>query len=189
MAIFIINKNILNNNNPNNIDNNNNNIDNNDNNIYTIDNNKNNHNKKDENKNKKYRNTPYILRNDDDLQSNQNNNINNLEYSYECLNKKNLVLDIYKGLDSVDFEIELKNNGKNKWPKDSKLSTGEGSEIPVNDIILEQQNSGEITKYKLNVYGLRSYEAKEYKIFLVFYCDGKNYGEHLELKININELN
>ena len=185
----IINKNILNNNNPNNIDNNNNNIDNNDNNIYTIDNNKNNHNKKDENKDKKYRNTPYILRNDDDLQSNQNNNINNLEYSYECLNKKNLVLDIYKVLDSVDFEIELKNNGKNKWPKDSKLSTGEGSEIPVNDIILEQQNSGEITKYKLNVYGLRSYEAKEYKIFLVFYCDGKNYGEHLELKININELN
>ena len=193
--ISAYNENILNNYNPNNIDNNNNNIDNNDNNIDNNnikDNNENNHNKKDENKDKKYKNTPYILGNDDDLQSNQNNNINNinnLEYSYECLNKKNLVLDIYKVLDSVDFEIELENNGKNKWPKDSKLSTGEGSEIPVNDIILEQQNSGEITKYKLNVYGLRSYEAKEYKIFLVFYCDGKNYGEHLELKININELN
>ena len=193
----IINKNILNNNNPNNIDNNNNNnnnIDNNDNNIDNNnnnikDNNENNHNKKDENKDKKYKNTPYILGNYDDLQSNQNNNINNLEYSYECLNKKNLLLDIYKGRDSGVFEIELINNGKNKWPKDSKLSTGEGSEIPVNDIILEQQNPGEKTKYKLNVYGLRSYEAKEYKIFLVFYCDGKNYGEHLELKININELN
>ena len=189
--ISAYNENILNNYNPNNIDNNNNNIDNNDNNIDNNnikDNNENNHNKKDENKDKKYRNTPYILRNDDDLQSNQNNNINNLEYSYECLNKKNLVLDIYKGLDSVDFEIELKNNGKNKWPENSKLSTGEGSEILVNDIILEQQNPGEITKYKVNIDDLRLRETKEYKIFLAFYCDGKNYGEQLALKINIKEL-
>ena len=91
-------------------------------------------------------------------------------------------------INSVDFEIELKNNGKNKWPENSKLSTGEGSEIQVNDIILEQQNPGEITKYKVNIDNLRLCEAKEYKIFLVFYCDGKNYGEQLELKINIKEL-
>ena len=75
--ISAYNENILNNYNPNNIDNNNNNIDNNDNNIDNNnikDNNENNHNKKDENKDKKYKNTPYILGNDDDLQSNQNNN-------------------------------------------------------------------------------------------------------------------
>ena len=103
--------------------------------------------------------------------------------------KKNLEVDIYEGLDSVEFQLELKNNGKKKWPKNSKLSTCDGSDILVNDIILEQQNPGEITKYKVNIDDLRLRETKEYKIFLVFYCDGKNYGEHLELKISINELN
>ena len=170
----IINESILNNNNNNNIYNDNN-----------KDNKENNHKKNDENNDSE---SFYLLIKENDSQLNEIssiNNTNNLEYSYECLNKKNLEVDIYEGLDSVEFQIELKNNGKKKWPKNSKLSICDGSDILVNDIILEQQNPGEITKYKVYIDDLRLRETKEYKIFC---CDGKSYGEQLELKINIKEL-
>ena len=101
------------------------------------------------------------------------------------------MIDIYEGFDdSVDFEIILKNNGEKKWGEGAKLSSCcDYPVITINLFNLEQQNPGEIIKYKVNIGNLKFLKAKEYKIYFVFYCNGKKYGEKLEIIINIKSLN
>ena len=161
-------------------------------------NNNNNENNKNKNNNKKdnkgNNNNQIILEKEHVNELSQINNINNEnnhEFSYECINKNNLMIDIYEGFDdSVDFEIILKNNGEKKWGEGAKLSSCcDYPVITINLFNLEQQNPGEIIKYKVNIGNLKFLKAKEYKIYFVFYCNGKKYGEKLEIIINIKSLN
>ena len=111
------------------------------------------------------------------------------EYSYECLNKSKLVLNINEGNKMAELKIALKNNGYKKWPLDSKLKIVKPSDFNIYDKILNPQNPNQYKTYILKIDNLENYPVGEYKAYLEFYSDGKNYGEKIEIKINIRENN
>ena len=110
-----------------------------------------------------------------------------VEYSYECLNKNDLVLDVNEGNNVAILEIALKNNGDKEWHKDSKLQLVKPSDLNIDDKILNRQIPTESKTYLLKIYNLGNYAIGEYKSYLEFYSDGKKYGEKIEIKINIRE--
>ena len=113
------------------------------------------------------------------------NKNNEPEYSFECLNKKELQTKIYEGTDSAELEIALKNNGDIIWDKNSQLIIVKPSDLTANEINLKPQKPGDIFLYKIIFRDLKRYPSGEYKSYLEFYSSGNNYGEQLEIKINI----
>ena len=109
------------------------------------------------------------------------------EYSYECLNKKELVEKIYEGTDIAKFEIALKNNGDIKWDNNSQLRIVKPSVFTTNNIILKPQKPGDIIAYQIVFRDLKRYPSGEYKSYLEFYSADNCYGEKLEIKLNIME--
>jgi hypothetical protein len=110
------------------------------------------------------------------------------EVSYECLNKSQLILDIYEGTGRGDIEIILKNNGKNTWLNGrTKLSFENESKIKGDDIILKQQKPGEIGKYKIILKGLERSPPGQYHSYLGFYVGENQVGETLNITINIKK--
>ena len=89
---------------------------------------------------------------DDD---NNINNINGEDYSYECLNKNELKIEIGEGEDEANIDVVLKNNKSNKWPmNDTKLTLDNNSNINGDDVVLEPQGFNQQKKYKFNLKGL-----------------------------------
>ena len=113
------------------------------------------------------------------------NKNNEPEYSFECLNKKELQTKIYEGTDSAELEIALKNNGDIIWDKNSQLIIVKPSDLTANEISLKPQKPGDIILYKIIFRDLKRYPSGKYKSYLEFYSSGNNYGEQLEIKINI----
>lgn len=110
------------------------------------------------------------------------------EVSYECLNKSQLILDIYEGTGRGDIEIILKNNGKNTWLNGrTKLSFENESKIKGDDIILKQQKPGEIGKYKIILKVQESSPPGQYHSYLGFYVGENQVGETLNITINIKK--
>jgi hypothetical protein len=110
------------------------------------------------------------------------------EVSYECLNKSQLILDIYEGKGRGDIEIILKNNGKNTWLNGrTKLSFERESKINGDDIILRQQKPGEIGKYKIILKVQESSPPGQYHSYLGFYVGENQVGETLNITINIKK--
>ena len=108
------------------------------------------------------------------------------EYSYECINKKDLELKIDGIKDFSKFEIKLKNNGSKTWYENSKLKII-WPEDSTADIILAPQEPENIRKYLINFNDLKKYENGEYRVYLEFYSNGNNYGERLEIKVIIDK--
>jgi hypothetical protein len=110
------------------------------------------------------------------------------EVSYECLNKSQLILDIYEGTGRGDIEIILKNNGKNTWLNGrTKLSFERESKINGDNIILRQQKPGEIGKYKIILKVQESSPPGQYHSYLGFYVGENQVGETLNITINIKK--
>ena len=116
---------------------------------------------------------------------NEDNNLEEKIYSYECMNLDKLVSNIKEETDETEIKIKLKNNGNISWNEDSKLKMVEPSDIKIDDIILKQQNPDEVNDYAIIFKNLKKYEAKEYKTCLEFYSGGKTYGDKIIIKINI----
>ena len=117
---------------------------------------------------------------------NKINIINNIQiYSYECINKDKLVLNIKEGMEEGEIRIGLKNNGNITWKKDTKLKMVDPSDIKIDDISLNQQEPNEVEKYTIVFKQLNNLSIKEYITRLVFCSEGKNYGEIIILKINV----
>jgi hypothetical protein len=111
------------------------------------------------------------------------------EVSYECLNKSQLILDIYEGTGRGDIEIILKNNGKNTWLNGrTKLSFERESKINGENIILRPQKPGETDKYKIVLKGLQNLPPNQYKSFLGFFVGFNEIGEQLVITINIKKI-
>ena len=109
-------------------------------------------------------------------------------YSYDCLNMINLSVFINEGTENAEIKILLKNNGKDKWPEgETKLIFDEASEIKGDDLILEPQDIGEKKMYIANIKNLENMEEGEYKSYLSFNVEGKNYGEKLTLMVIIKK--
>ena len=109
-------------------------------------------------------------------------------YSYDCPNIMLLNQYIYEGTEQCEINIILKNNGNVKWPKKkTKFVFDDSSQIKEGDIILEPQKIGEEKEYKVKFENLGSLKIGEYKSYLLFNVNGKNYGEKLTLSINVKE--
>ena len=137
-------------------------------------------------KEKKY-NELYEYKNESDGDDKKDNNLDEIkDYSYECLNKKDLVVNIKKGTDIAKIDLTLRNNGYKKWLKDTKLKTVGKYEFYISDIILKKHNPDEKDNYEIIIYNLKYYPQGEYKSYLGFYVEGKKIGDNLEIKIKVD---
>ena len=110
-------------------------------------------------------------------------------YSYDCPNILNLIEYIEEGTKKADLKIILKNNGNENWPKGkTKLIFDESSQIEGDDIILEPQNIGEEKEYIVSLKNMERLQEGEYKCFLYFNVEEKNYGEKIVILIKIKKL-
>ena len=116
----------------------------------------------------------------------KNKEENDEDYSYECINKNDLVVNIDSGTDIAKIDLTLRNNGYKKWLKDTKLETVGNYGFYISDIILNKQGPGEKNNYEIIIYNLKYYPQGEYKSYLGFYIEGNKFGEYLEIKINVN---
>ena len=108
--------------------------------------------------------------------------INIPEYSYECVNKNDLIFK-YNENTNVTKYIVLNNNGNLTWAQDSKLKIVDDLNKTIVEFYLKSQEPGEVVPYSINFYFLNNYKNGQYKVYLEFYSAGKKYGEKLEIKI------
>ena len=121
------------------------------------------------------------------IRKDQNNNqINFSNYSYKCIKIWPEILEIFDGTEQANFEITLKNNGDEVWPKDkTKLSFDNESDLTDKDIELDPQMPGEEKNYSIIFTGLGDKNLGEYISNLCFFIKDKQIGEKLTLKIKI----
>ena len=82
----------------------------------------------------------------------------------------------------------LRNNGEKAWPKGgTKLIYDKKSVVSGDDIILKPQNPGDIAQYEITLKNLGQFFAGEYSSYLLFYVNGKNYGDKISLKVVIKK--
>ena len=154
-------------------------------------------NQKDKEKDNQKHNNQKHNQKDNILKNNINKNINvekkvnnkNKEYSYECINIISLISYIYEGTNETVFDIILKNNGNDNWPEGlTKLIFDKKNSHFIGDnIVLSPQVPGEEKKYKIIVKDTGRDEPGQYKSFLNFNVNDKNFGEKITLRINIKE--
>ena len=108
-------------------------------------------------------------------------------YSYQCENKLLLNIFLFEGSDEGVIKLTLANNGKRSWPKNTKLVFDDKSLVKGDEIMLDPQNPGDKKNYEIVFKNLKGFSSGEYKSFLSFNVNGKNYGEILTIKIVIKE--
>ena len=114
----------------------------------------------------------------------------NKEYSFECINRQNLVTEIMDGDSEAKISVTLKNVGKKTWPKEHcNLVFDYNSNFAQNDIQLSPQKCNEIKNYEVCFNNLDQYPAGEYKSVLYFEINGERIGEPIEIKLIIKEFN
>ena len=123
------------------------------------------------------------------------NDVNNLNeslknekqlYSFECINKDNLKLEMYEGMEYINLDIVIKNNGLLQWPKNkAKLKFNVQKSILGDNIDLEPQKPGEAKNYRNIIKELDLLPVGDYKAGLIFEVDGKKYGNEIDLNVVI----
>ena len=109
---------------------------------------------------------------------NNNNQINYSNYSYEYTKIEPEILEFFNDIEQANFEITLKNNGDETWPKDKKkLSFDNESDLKDEDIALDPQMPGEEKKYLIKFTGLRDKNLGEYISNLCFFIKDKQIRE------------
>ena len=114
----------------------------------------------------------------------------NDNYSYKYLpNDEKIDLIIKEGQDKAQIEINLKNDGEKDWPAGmTKLVFNNDSYLKGDDITLKNIKSGEQDKVIIVFKNINKCEIRECNAILSFEVKGKEYGEKLILKININKM-
>ena len=107
-------------------------------------------------------------------------------YSYLCVNKNDLNIDIFKGEKIPKIEIILKNNGILTWPKGGTILKNEYySDFKLDNIQLDPQKPDEEKKYELYIKELENNNnyVGEKKIYLNFCINNDNYGDLIKIKL------
>ena len=133
-----------------------------------------------------------IFNNDENGMQEENEAEEDLDqkYSFECINKSNLIKEIMEGESKAKISVALKNNSNATWPKDqTKLICDLNSNFILNDIPLSPQKYNEIKNYDIYFRDLDKYPTGDYKSILGFEINGKQIGEQIEIKIIIKESN
>ena len=111
-------------------------------------------------------------------------------YSFQCINKEQLISEIIEGEDNIVFEIKLKNDGQIQWPSDrAKLIFDETKNFVSQNITLYPQQQNEIKIYKIIFKELRQYPPGNYFASASFEVNGKSYGDKINFVINIKAKN
>ena len=145
----------------------------------------------------------YVNENDYQKQINNNNNINNNnysfddfellkkegegDYSYQCENTLLLSVYIFEGTDKANIKLNISNNGNKPWTKQTKLIFDNKSAIKGEDIILGPLNPGDKGQYEIAFKDLKYFNSGEYRAYLTFNVNGKNYGDILMVKFIIKK--
>ncbi len=141
---------------------------------------------------KKKQKNNYFNNEDNDNDNDEFNLINNriekeVIYSYECTNNMLLITNIYEGTNECKFELNLKNNGEYTWGEDSKLVYDSNSAIFGDVVRLKPQKPGESSNYTLFLKNTGKMPKGDYKSYLLFYSNGKRYGDKILIKVSIKE--
>ena len=125
------------------------------------------------------------------IQENNNNDdeLNIIDgYSYECVNKNELMIEVGEGEDEANIDIVLKNNKNRKWPKNkTKLTLDNNSGVVGDDIVLESQDLNQQRNYTFKLKGLGKLSKGEHKMYLFFRVNGEQYGDKIMITIIIKE--
>ena len=110
------------------------------------------------------------------------------EYSYQSEHNMLLSEYIYERTDKANIQLFLRNNGEKAWPNGgTKLIYDKKSLVSGDDIILKPQNPGDIEQYEITLQNLDQFFAGKYSSNLLFYVNGKNYGDKISLKVVIKK--
>lgn len=116
-------------------------------------------------------------------------NINDI-YSYECVNINNLQKTINKGENQTQIDVKLKNTSSQPWPKGKVKLVFEPSNFGNNnDIMLEEQKSGEEKTYTVEFNNLKECKEGDYYSYLSLNINGQNIGKPIKFTIIIKEHN
>ena len=88
---------------------------------------------------------------------------------------------MFEGTNEAKITLTLSNNGNKPWPRNNNYII-KGDEIKLNE-----QKPGEKNKYEIKFKNLKDYLSGEYRAFLIFNVNGKQYGETLTIKVVIKE--
>ena len=118
-----------------------------------------------------------------------NKNEINENFSYKCINRRELYTIINKGDNKAKIKITLKNNGRLTWPeKRTILCFDRFKNKYIGDQIeLSPQKPGEERTYDIILESLQHADPGEYTIILEIYIDDDTIGEQIEAKIIIKE--
>ena len=125
---------------------------------------------------------------DEDFKEN-NDNTGEKKYSYEVTNF-NKCTEICEGQKELKLKIKLKNNKNINWPRDaSKLTFDTNSDLIGDDTNLRPQTYNEEREYEIEFPDIDQYPSAEYNCSLNFEVNGEKYGESIDFKIIIKEIN
>ena len=109
------------------------------------------------------------------------------EYSYQCESALLLSVYIFEGTDEAKITLTLSNDGNKPWPRNTKLIFDNNSIIKGDEIKLNEQKPGEKNKYEIKFKNLKDFFSGEYRSFIIFNANGKQYGDVLTTKVVIKE--
>ena len=110
-------------------------------------------------------------------------------YSYELLSesKKDLEKNIVEfEEEEICFEFKIKNNGDIPWPENAKLIIDNNNDQKISDIELNDLKINQVQNIKINL-NVENVEKGEKNYIFNFNVNGKNYGEPITLKLNVEE--
>ena len=111
-------------------------------------------------------------------------------FSYELLSdEKDLIKKIVEfEEEEICFELEIKNNGDEPWPKNGKarLIIDNNTEERIEDVELDGLKPNQVQNIKIN-FNVEDVESGEKNYTFYFNINGKFYGEPIVLKLNVEE--
>ena len=108
------------------------------------------------------------------------------DFSFECINIKDLSSEIYEGKNQTSIKITLKNNGRHTWPEGETILVFDKNDIfKLNDIKLQPQEPEEERDYYIELSELKNINAGTYELNLSLYINGNLCGNKLTLSIII----
>jgi len=125
---------------------------------------------------------------DNEIENNiQNQNEIKKNYSFECLNSKELNKTISRSDNELKLKIVLKNNGNLPWPENTILFFNRYSLFSGNQYKLNPQKPGEVMSYDIKLESLQYAKLGESPIILEVFIGKDSIGKEIKAKMIVKE--
>ena len=108
-------------------------------------------------------------------------------YSFECLNSKELNKTISRSDNELKLKIVLKNNGNLPWPENTILFFNRYSLFSGNQYKLNPQKPGEVMSYDIKLESLQYAKLGESPIILEVFIGKDSIGKEIKAKMIVKE--